>query len=98
MQPHTQQSQGLSVRRAMHLLRFRGQAKCPLVVPAIERLPRRLTQPPRLQRQAHERPQIRPATRADPRAAKARLADRAEADSSQSALPLDEEQQFFEAP
>ena len=82
--------------RAMGVLRFRCQDERSLIVSAIERLPRRMTQPPRLHRQYHERRQIRSAARADTRATKARLADRAVVHDGQSALPLDEEQQLFE--
>ena len=82
----------------MDLLRCIDQTERALIVPPTERLPRRLTQPPRLRRQAHERPEIRPAARAHTRAAEARLADRAVVDHDRSALSLDEEEQLFERP
>ena len=82
--------------RAMHLLRFAGQADRSRSVPPIDRLPCRLPQPPRLNGQAHEWPQIRTAARADTRAAKARLADRTVVDHGHSAVSLDEEQELFE--
>jgi hypothetical protein len=80
----------------MHALCFRCQDERSLRVSALERLPRRLTQPPRFHRQTHERTEIGAAAGADTRTTKARLADRAVVRDGQSALPLDEEQQLFE--
>jgi hypothetical protein len=96
VQPHTQQVQGLSVWRAMRVLRFRCQGERSLIVSVIERLLRRLTQPPRFHRQSHEWREIRSTARTDSRTTKARLADRAVVYNGQSALSLDEEQQLFE--
>src|SRR5439155_10502625 len=94
-QPRTQHVQGVSWWSAMRVLRFRCEDERTLMVSVIERLPRRLTQPPRLHRHAHKRLQIRSAAGADSRSTKARVADRAVVGDRQSALPLDEEQQLF---
>ena len=76
VQPRAEQAQRLSTWRTVHLLGLRGELQRLLTRSSIERLPRRLAQPPGLHREPHQWLQIRPAPRAHPCASKARLADR----------------------
>lgn len=86
----------------MHVLGVRCKRKRSLKSPGIERLARHLSQSPRRHREPHQRPQIRPATRAHAGATKARLTDRAmvhhlnRLQAPGSTLSLDEEQQLLE--
>lgn len=96
-QPRTEEKEAPSLRRAMNELRVRGEPERSPIGPALDRLPCRLAEPPRSHDQAHEPRKIRSAPRADARAAKTRLTDRAlEGAPRHSALPLDKEQQLFE--
>jgi hypothetical protein len=56
-------------------LRLNGETQRALHIAGTQRFAGRLTQLPSVHRQPHQRFQVGAATRADPRAAKARLAD-----------------------